>query len=82
MIKMTEPNNIISIIGNIMISNSFSWSDNFFMFVWISLINLATARAAPTFMNSLGCIVKLLNEYHDNDPLILFPKMNNPKTKI
>ena len=32
-------------------------------------MNLATANEVATFANSLGCIVKDPNPYHDVDPL-------------
>ena len=41
-------------------------------------MNLATANEVATFANSLGCIVKDPNPYHDVDPLTVLPKINRP----
>ena len=69
---------IINRIGKNIILKILIWSDILFRLVWKSLINLAIAKAAPIFINSLGCSVIPLNEYHDNAPLILSPNKNNP----
>ena len=41
-------------------------------------MNLATANDVATLANSLGCIVKEPNPYHDVDPLTVLPKINRP----